>query len=207
MQGSPANEESMLRILRLTLAFAALTTLTRTAAQPFEDWERCANRGVSADERISGCGALIQLGKQTQSNLAKAFNNRGLAYQAKGDNEQAIVDFTEAIRLEPKFAHAFYNRSTVYQAEDDFDRAIAGYTEAIQLDSNYVRALNNRGLAYQAKGDNDRAIVDYSEAIRIDPKFVHAYRNRGTAYRAKGDIGRAIADFDKADELSADRTR
>jgi tetratricopeptide (TPR) repeat protein len=206
MQGGPANEESMLRILRLTLAFAALTTLTGTA-QPSENWQRCASRGVSADERISGCGALIQLGRETQSNLAKAFNNRGLAYQAKGDNEQAIADFTEAIRLEPKFAHAFYNRSTVYQSEDDFDRAIAGYSKAIQLDSSYVRALNNRGLAYQAKGENDRAIVDYSEAIRIDPKFVHAYRNRGAAYRAKGDIGRAIADFDKADQLSADRAR
>jgi tetratricopeptide (TPR) repeat protein len=163
MQGGPANEESMLRVLRLTLAFAALTTRTGTAAQPSENWQRCASRGVSAGERISGCGALIQLCKETQSNLAKAFNNRGLAYQAKSDNEQAIADFTEAIRLEPKFAHAFYNRSTVYQSEDDFDHAIAGYSKVIQLDSSYVRALNNRGLAYQAKGENDRAIVNYSE--------------------------------------------
>jgi tetratricopeptide (TPR) repeat protein len=79
----------------------------------------------SAEQRISGCGALLQLGKETPSNLAKASNNRGLAYQAKGDGERAIADFSEAIRLEPKFAHALYNRG---QFKGDFDRAIADYS-------------------------------------------------------------------------------
>ena len=36
--------------------------------------------------------------------LALAYNNRGLAYNDKGDYDKAIADCTEAIRLDPKFA-------------------------------------------------------------------------------------------------------
>jgi tetratricopeptide (TPR) repeat protein len=33
---------------------------------------------------------------------AIAYDNRGIAYKAKGDNDRAIADHNEAIRLDPK---------------------------------------------------------------------------------------------------------
>ncbi len=42
----------------------------------------------------------------TQKHLAKAFYNRGTAYYSKSEYDQAIVDFTQAIRLRPKDALA-----------------------------------------------------------------------------------------------------
>ena len=38
-----------------------------------------------------------------------AYCNRGMAYGNKGDNDKAIVDFTEVIRLNPKGAEGYYN--------------------------------------------------------------------------------------------------
>jgi tetratricopeptide (TPR) repeat protein len=32
---------------------------------------------------------------------------RGLAYRAKGDNDRAIADYNEAIRLDPRLAQAY----------------------------------------------------------------------------------------------------
>jgi tetratricopeptide (TPR) repeat protein len=39
-------------------------------------------------------------------NFAWAYNSRGNAYLAKGDHDHAVADFSEAIRLAPKFAES-----------------------------------------------------------------------------------------------------
>jgi len=77
---------------------------------------------------------------------------RGEAHYAKGDYDGAIADFSEAIRLDPKFAIAFSGRGLAYSAKGDHDRAIADFNEAIRLDPKSRIAFYNRGLAYDAKG-------------------------------------------------------
>src|SRR6266403_339236 len=51
----------------------------------------------------------------------------------KGDNDRAIADYNEAIRLDPKHARAFHHRGYAYSDKGDNDRAIADYNEAIRL--------------------------------------------------------------------------
>ena len=131
--------------------------------------------------------------------------SRGAACPANGDNDSAIADYSEAIRLDPKDTDAYKNRGDAYQNKGDYDRAIADYSEAIRLDPKYAGAYNNRGDAYRDKGDNDRAIADYNEAIRIDPKYANAYNSRGAAYRAKGDNDRAIADYRRGNTARSQR--
>jgi Flp pilus assembly protein TadD len=127
--------------------------------------------------------------------------SRGFAYGAKGDNDHAIVAYSEAIRFDPKYPIAYNNRGVAYGAKGDNDHAIADYTEAIRLNPKVAGAYANRGRAYRAKGDNDHAIVDYTRAIRLDPKLANAYDNRGRAYRAKGENDRAGRDFKEAIRL------
>ena len=113
------------------------------------------------------------------------------AYSDKGENDRAIADHTEAIRLDPIYANAYDNRGLAYWSKDENDRAIADYTEAIRLDPKYAIAYNNRGLAYRDKGDTDRAIANFTEAIRLDPKYASAYVNRGLVYEKLADFARA----------------
>jgi tetratricopeptide (TPR) repeat protein len=109
-----------------------------------------------------------------------------------------IVDYTEAIRLDPNDATAYYRRGMAYKEKGDYDRAIADFTEAIRLNPNGYRAYVDRGMAYGGKGDYDRAIADFTEAIRINPNDYRACFDRGMAYREKEDYDRAIADFTEA---------
>jgi tetratricopeptide (TPR) repeat protein len=97
----------------------------------------------------------------------RAFTSRGVAYDAKGDHDQPIDDYSEAIRLNPKDAMAFNNRGRAYEKKGDHGRAITDYSEAIRLNPNFAIAFYSRGRAYDAKGDHDQAIDDYSEAIRL----------------------------------------
>jgi tetratricopeptide (TPR) repeat protein len=126
--------------------------------------------------------------------------NRGNASKNKSDWDQAIAEYTEALRINPNNAAAYNNRGNAYYDKGDYDRAIADYNQAIRLDPNFVFAYNNRGNAYDNKGDSDRAIADYNQAIRLDPNFATAYTNRGNMY-GEGDYDRAIADHTQAIRL------
>jgi len=139
--------------------------------------------------------------QETPPPNAQFYFNRGVANLNKGDHDQAIANFTQAIQLNPKFAQAYYDRGRTYMKKGDSDRAIADYTKAIQLNPKYAVAYNSRGLAYDRKGDADRAIADYNQAIQLDPRYAVAYNNRGNIYYTKGDTDRAIADFTEAVQL------
>ena len=53
---------------------------------------------------------------------AVTLNNRGFAYQSKGDYDRAIADLNEAIRLDPKLALAYNRRGLAYHHMGDYDR-------------------------------------------------------------------------------------
>ncbi|MGD0904757.1 MAG: tetratricopeptide repeat protein [Terracidiphilus sp.] len=155
--------------VRLLSMIALITLLGWSVALPSqsrdEDWKRC--RGDDPDLSIGGCSALIQSGQEAGIDLAKAFYDRGSAYMHKGDNDRAIQDYDQALRLNPSDAKAFSNRGLSYAHKGDYDRAIQDYDQALRLNPSDVVAFVGRGNAYKHKGDNDRAIQDYSEAVRL----------------------------------------
>ena len=152
-------------------------------------------RSVDLDVKITGCTALIQAGQDTTENLSVIYNNRGTAYDDKGDYDRAIQDFNEAIRLNPNFERAYYDRGNAYIDKDDYDRAIQEYDEAIRLNPKDANAYNNRGVAYERKGDYGHAIQDYNQAILLNSNYTSAYSGRGSAYFAQSNLTAAIADF------------
>jgi tetratricopeptide (TPR) repeat protein len=149
------------------LSFVALITLL--GASPIlagqtrdENLKRCQEGGP--DLRIGGCTALIQGGRETDQNLSKVFNIRGDAYRNKGNYDQAIQDFDQALRLVPNDADSFYNRGSAYLERKDYDRAIQDSDQALRLNPNDTGAFTNRGLAYAAqKPTNQKQIHDPAE--------------------------------------------
>ena len=140
--------------------------------------------------------------------LVEAYNNRGIAYRAKGEVDRAIADYDKTIELNPKYAEAYYNRGAAYiDDKGEVDRAIADYDKTIELNPKYAEAYYSRGIAYIKKSKDDRAIEDYSKAIELNPKYADAYNNRGIAYIKKGKDDRAIEDFSKAIELNPEHTK
>ena len=129
-------------------------------------------------------------------------NKRGLAALDQKDYENAIAEFTEAIKLNPNNAVFYFNCGIAYYRKNDYDNAIANITNAIQLKSDDASFYYNRGRAYNEKKDYDNAITDYTNSIRLNPDYANAYNSRGLTYNKKEDYDSAIKDFIMAIQLN-----
>ena len=147
------------------LAVMAFPGLPTVAAA--DDWEICAKQ--SADVAIAACSRAIASGRYRGRDLANAYYNRGAEYEAKGDLDRAMVDYNEAIRLDPQEKDFYNNRGTAWQAKGNLDRAIADYDEAIRLDPKERTFYNNRGTAHLYSGSLPKAVADFNQASELDP--------------------------------------
>jgi tetratricopeptide (TPR) repeat protein len=116
------------------------------------------------------------------------------------EKQQAILEFSKAIRLNPRYLHAYFMRAIVYQQGREFQKSLADYNQAIIINPKYSNAYYNRAiLKYDKLNDIQGALADYNQAILLDPEYSEAYNNRALLKDKKlNDIKGALADYDKA---------
>src|SRR5262249_25776683 len=120
------------------LAIAA--TLVTPPAGP-DDADSCAK--ASGDAAIAACTRAIASGDYHGPVLEKLYYDRAFEYYNKRDNDRAIADYNEVIRIDPDYADAFYGRGNAWSKKFNDARAIADWNHAIRLDPNHAAALNN----------------------------------------------------------------
>jgi tetratricopeptide (TPR) repeat protein len=120
------------------------------------------------------------------------------------DYDQAIRDYTSAIKVDPKDSHAYRQRGIAEYEKDDWDRAIADLDRAIQLDPKDDLAYWKRGCVRVDKGDYDAAVKDLHKAIELNGRKVAYYLDLGTCQLYNRKPREAIAASLKALEVSPD---
>jgi tetratricopeptide (TPR) repeat protein len=151
-------------------------------------------------ETLAACGVQVPVTPEpyvsTNSfETAKEYLISGDSFSVTKDYAHAILDYDQAIRLNPEYAEAYNNRGYAHFWNGNATHALADYSRAIELRPNYANAYNNRGVAYMASGHSDQAISDFDYALELQPDFPQAYINRGNAYLRLGRFGLAFADF------------
>ena len=82
---------------------------------------------------------------------AQACFDRGIDFGMKGQTDQAIHEFQEAIRLDQDFAEAYNNLGTALGQKGRIDDAIHQYKAAIRIRPDYAEAHNNLGRLLKIK--------------------------------------------------------
>jgi tetratricopeptide (TPR) repeat protein len=132
----------------------------------------------------------------SKSNLAMAYNNRGIASKRLKEYERAIQDLDRALEFNPKLSPAYNNRGAGYMDLKEYERAIQDFDRALELDPKNTSAYYNRGIAYYRLKAYQRAIENFNRTL--DPKNTSAYLLRGTAHYWLKEYELAIQDFNHA---------
>ena len=82
-------------------------------------------------------------GKMDPAVAAETFLNSGNAFYNKADYDRALVDYNQAILLNPNLTEAYNNRGFVYFLMGDMKAAIADFEAALKLEPDYSSAKNN----------------------------------------------------------------
>jgi tetratricopeptide (TPR) repeat protein len=128
----------------------------------------------------------------------------GGALFEKGQLDESIAQFREALRINPEYSNAKRNIGIVLLKQGKIDESIKVLTEVVNSKGNRPKAHNYLGLAYAEKGELDTAIQHYKKAIRLKPDYVEAIANLGIALKEQGQVTEAIKEWERALLLKPD---
>ena len=100
----------------------------------------------------------------------RLLNSRGVGFAAQSRTNEAIADFTTAIKADPRFFNAYRNRGRAYFTLIMNDKAIADYNEAININPNFTKALSERGDFMIYQGQYEIAEADLKKVAELDPQ-------------------------------------
>ncbi len=135
-------------------------------------------------------------------NLGTAFveMNLGDVLARKGQPDEAMVHFGQAIKLQPDYAEAYYNRGNVLYAKGRIDEAIADWEKTLQIQPNDADAHTGLGNGLLRKGALTEAIGHYNQAMALAPEDPHSHSNLAWVLATSSDA--SIRDGAKAVELA-----
>ncbi|MGA7675504.1 MAG: tetratricopeptide repeat protein [Rhizomicrobium sp.] len=135
------------------------------------DWFICENDYYNADAAIAACTSVIQSGTVTGADLGEAYSDRGVDFYGKGQYDQAIQDFDQAISLKPNDGNAFGYRGKSYYQLGQYARAIQDFDREIELGPLPSFGYYDRGLAKKRMGDEAGGDADIATAKGLDPSI------------------------------------
>jgi Tfp pilus assembly protein PilF len=95
---------------------------------------------------------------------------RGLGHLKTNDPDQAIADFSNAIKRDAKMAPSYRDRGLAYMEKKETDKAIADFNEYIKLRPDDPNGYEERAIAHRAKGSKDKAEADEKKAKELKDK-------------------------------------
>ena len=145
------------RRLRACLALGACALL-HPLLHAAEDPELAKGNGALDKKDYAGAQAIFAGIIEKNPANAAAYVGRGRAYRGLDDFKNALVEYNEALRLDPKSKDALWFRHHLYSWEDDYEKALADIDALIVLEP-------DREENFRARAQNKRRLQDFTGAL------------------------------------------
>jgi tetratricopeptide (TPR) repeat protein len=171
---------------QLAKAIALVALIASTDGAVADEKDGCFSPDL--ERIIASCTKLIETPGIDPTGLGKAFIRRAYAYFKLGQDQRAIRDYDEAIRI----------LSSVQDPGPQDPRSR-------QLNNYRAIAYNNRAASYLRLGQPSQSLSDAEKAVQFAPREPHFYAQRGSTKQSLGDQQGANRDHDTAMALGGAR--
>ncbi|HEX3809491.1 MAG TPA: hypothetical protein VHW02_07290 [Rhizomicrobium sp.] len=134
-----------------------------------------AEIGGSAANGIAVCSEALDTQPLAFKDRAATLINRGILRTRTGDTENAVADYNEGIRMNPKLGEAYVDRGAAMISMKKWDDALRDINQGIALGTKRLHiAYYDRAIVQEEMGDVRAAYDDYKKAADLEPGFTLA---------------------------------
>jgi tetratricopeptide (TPR) repeat protein len=169
--------------MKKSFAFTLITVLAICVSQVCQgetkkntnEANRLAREGAEAaknqdwDKAVELLRKAAAMDHKYSDELAAVYQRRGYADASEQKYQDAINDYSEALKLTPQDVRIYEQRAAVEMKIQDYDKALADYSEVIKLKPNEARYYNYRAYIYELKNDSKNALADTEKVLKMDP--------------------------------------
>jgi len=137
-----------------------------------------ASKAKDWDKAIAAFKRAAQLDEHYAPNFASALQQRATVYVSQGKFQEAIGDYSEALKVKSKDPDIFERRAYAEIQLKDYDKALHDYNEAIKLSPEDPKYYQVRAFIYQTKGDFKAALADVDKVLKLDPNNQDAQQRK-----------------------------
>ena len=127
---------------------------------------------VTVSDLQGGKARLVvpSAGPASDRQRAQQANDRGLQLYREKQYDEAVAQFTEALKLRPDFAQAANNLGFVYYRQQRYAEAARWLENTLKIDPSRAVAHLNLGDAYFNAGDKAKAKQAYTTYLALQPQ-------------------------------------
>ncbi len=129
---------------------------------------------------------------------AKQYYKTGLTFVEARNYQDAIIQFSKAIEINPDYTEAYIERAKSYRAINENEKAVEDYERALIFEKKKDELYLEASAVNLLLKRYDRALEFVKEAIRINSKSEEAYRLQCQILTGKEDYSNALVAINKA---------
>lgn len=138
----------------------------------------------------------IRLNANYSNTLPNSWNNLGIIAARRGSMEEAIKDFQEALRYNPRYLIALQNLGNAYRQLGRWQEARQALEQALKVNPKDAEANYSLGMVFAEIGDAVNAHKHLEKALEARPDYPQALNNLGVLYLRTGQRYKAVKSFE-----------
>lgn len=189
--GKWKNGEVLMR--DLTKVYPHLPFAYNNLGYLYYHWEK------NFDKAMKEFNTAIQL----DSTYYQAWSNRGVVNNNLGKHEEAVRDFSHALKYNPDNIDGLFGKANSLSALGRFEESLSYYEKYLKLKPEDGKGFMKRGTALLNLGRHEEAIKDFETCLKKLPDDDETYYWLGLAYYKKSNFAEALTKLDKAISLNS----